>query len=175
MVSNKKRLYIALYPSGVARNDERKYHWGFLTGPKIEDEEEVPGTRYHVKNHPIQGWVYEERHVTNVQSTVTLLARILIAKIEDERRLVASFRNTPVVQADPNWRCRAWVRAVLASIKRDGRAVGTSNLSWAEIEPLARDYVAKKAESGRYGVSQIENMNQPKPTWDMLEDKEIVP
>lgn len=25
MVSNKKRLYVALYPSGVVNNEERKY------------------------------------------------------------------------------------------------------------------------------------------------------
>lgn len=121
--------------------------------------------RYHVKNHPLHSWVFEECQVTNVKSTINLLARILIAKVEDEERLTAIFRNTPVVKDDPNWRCRTWVQAVLASIKRDGKAVGTCNLSWAEIEPLGREYVAKKAERGRYGVSQSGNMNLPKPTW----------
>ena len=152
---------------------DTRYHWGFLIGPKIEDEPEVPGVRYHVKNHPLGGWVYEEKSLPNVQSTISLLARILIAKVEDERRLIQILRETPVIQGDPNWRCRTWVQAVLVSIRRDGRAVGTSNLSWAQIEPWAREYVARKTESGRYSLVQTADL--PKPTWDMLEDKEIVP
>ena len=117
--------------------------------------------------------MYEKRDVRNVQGTATLLARILIAKIEDEERLINIFDNTPVVKDDPNWRCRTWVRAVLDNIKSDGQAVGTSNLDWAQIEPLAREYVAKKTGSGRYGEGQ--KMKGPKPTWDMIEDKELVP
>ncbi|KAH9824538.1 hypothetical protein Tdes44962_MAKER04358 [Teratosphaeria destructans] len=48
MPSNKERLYVALYPSGVVNNEERRYHWGFLTEPKIEGDDAVPGGRYHV-------------------------------------------------------------------------------------------------------------------------------
>jgi hypothetical protein len=72
MVANKKRLYIALYPCGVVNNEERRwlnpsaclypplmasyrYHWGFLIGPKVEEKQQAPGMRYHVKNHPISG------------------------------------------------------------------------------------------------------------------------
>ncbi|KAH6640647.1 hypothetical protein F5144DRAFT_526365 [Chaetomium tenue] len=176
MVSNKKQLYVALYPSGVPGNEERKYHWGFLVGPKIEEGKQVPGTRYHcehVKNLPVQGWVYEDRPLIDVQSTTTLLARILIAKIEDEERLISILENTPVVQGDPNWRCRTWVHTVLENIRKDGKAIGTSNLNWAQIEPLARQYVAGKTDSGRYGVNQ--DMSKPKSTWDLLEDRELVP
>ncbi|PGH20106.1 hypothetical protein AJ80_03674 [Polytolypa hystricis UAMH7299] len=56
MVSGEKRLYIALYPSGVVNNEERKYHWGFLTGPKVEKDDEEPSMRYHVKNNALEGW-----------------------------------------------------------------------------------------------------------------------
>ncbi|KAK4251325.1 hypothetical protein C7999DRAFT_10978 [Corynascus novoguineensis] len=55
MVSNKKTTLCSLYRSGVTNNEERKYHWGFLVRPKHERDMEVPGTRYHVKNHPVQG------------------------------------------------------------------------------------------------------------------------
>ncbi|GAB1311873.1 hypothetical protein MFIFM68171_02083 [Madurella fahalii] len=80
MVSNKKRLYIALYPSGVVINEERRYHWSFLIGPKVEDKPQVPGMRYHVKNHPIQGWVYEEVPLANAQSTPTISSPALSPK-----------------------------------------------------------------------------------------------
>ena len=133
----------------------------------------MPGTRYHVKNHPITGWVYEEVPLNNVQSTVNLLARILIAKIENEDRLVEILRSIPVVQNDPSWRCRTWLANALKAIKADGKAVGTSELDWAKIEPLAREYVGKKVASGRYTIQQ--DAQQPKPTWNMLDGKEIVP
>ena len=128
--------------------------------------------RYHVKNNPVQGWIYEEVDVANVKGTTNLLARIIIAKVEDEKRLIGIFRNAPVVQGDPNWRCRTWVSEVLSRLKKDGIAVGTSQLDWTRIETLAREYVAKKTAAGRY--LKAEDMVLPKTTWDMLEGKEIV-
>ncbi|OBT95613.1 hypothetical protein VE01_05895 [Pseudogymnoascus verrucosus] len=142
MVSNKNRLYIALYPSGATGDvtpEERQYRWGFLVGPKAEKSKEVPGTRYHVKNSIVTGWNYEELSLRDVQNTTTLLARLLIAKIEDDERLKEVFRTTPFVQNDPNWRCRTWVEQVLARIISDGGIVGTSQLDWRAIEQTGRD------------------------------------
>lgn len=133
----------------------------------------MPGMRYHVKNRPVEGWVYEEVSLTDVRSTNSLLARILIAKVEDEERLVKIFRNTPIVQNDPNWRCRTWVANALELIAKDGKAVGTSQLDWKTIEATAREYVGKKTTSGRY--KKVEDLTGPKPTYDMLEGVEIVP
>ncbi|KAH7196259.1 hypothetical protein BKA60DRAFT_601355 [Fusarium oxysporum] len=106
---------------------------------------------YHVKNHPIRSWIYEEIPLSNVRSTNNLLARIIIAKIEDEDRLVEIIRNTPVVQNDPNWRCR----------------------TWKKIEAVAREYVASKTAAGRY--LNAADMALPKPIYDMLQGKEVVP
>jgi len=150
-----------------------RYHWGFLVGPKVEKKAIVPGTRYHVKNRPMEGWCYEEVSLVNVQSTNSLLARITIAKVEDEAQLVKILRSTPVVQNDPNWRCRSWVVDVLDRLAADGKAVGTAQLDWSRVEALAREYVAQKTAAGRYNTA--EDMLLPKPTWDMLESKEMVP
>lgn len=129
--------------------------------------------RYHVKNHPIHKWTYEEAPLANVKSTNNLLARIVIAKVEDQKRLVEILRSTPIVQNDPNWRCRTWVADALLRLAEDGRAVGTSVLEWEKIEAVAREYVARKTATGRYlGAA---DMAMPKPTWDMLEEKEVVP
>lgn len=116
--------------------------------------------------------MYEAVSLPNVQSTINLLARLVIAKVEDEKRLVEIFRTTPVVQNDPNWRCRTWVAQVLSRLEKDGKAVGTAQLDWRKIEGLGRDYVAKKAAAGRY--LEALDMYQPKPTWNMLEDRETV-
>ncbi|RDW93565.1 uncharacterized protein DSM5745_00887 [Aspergillus mulundensis] len=144
MVANKKRLYVALYPSGIPNNEERKYHWGFLVGPKMEGGGDVPGKRYHVKNNPVKGWEYQEVNLPDIRTTTTLLARILIAKIEDEERLVAIIRSIPVVQNDPDWRCRTWLAHALAAMTKDGKAVGTSELDWHKIEALPDDMLQIK-------------------------------
>lgn len=129
--------------------------------------------RYHVKNLPSGRWVYEETKLDNVQNTVTLLARVTVAKVTDERRLLEILRTTPVVGNDPTWRCRTWVADVLSRLASDGTAVGTAILDWPQIEHLARRYVAEKSSAGRYNKSA--DIEAPKPTWNMLKGKEILP
>jgi hypothetical protein len=46
-------------------------------------------------------------------------------------------------------------------------------LDWSKIEALVRDYVAKKTEARRY--ANAADLLLPKPTWNMFEEKEIVP
>ncbi|KAK0288901.1 hypothetical protein LTR91_018412 [Friedmanniomyces endolithicus] len=147
MPSGKLRLYIALYPSGVVNNEERK-------------------------THPRKDGSTKKSSWTTYLSTTNLLARILIAKVEDHNRVVAILRSLPVVQDDPAWRCRAWIATALAELARDGKAVGTSQLDWAIVEATARQYVARKAAAGRY--ERVEDVLKPKPTWDMLEGQETV-
>ncbi|KHO00644.1 uncharacterized protein MAM_01422 [Metarhizium album ARSEF 1941] len=174
MVSNKKRLYVALYPSGVVDNNERKYHWGFLIGPKNEATGQTPGLRCHVKNHPVAGWVYEEVELPNLKSTNNLLARLVVAKVEDEKHLLKTLRETAVIQDDFNFRCRTWMADALYRIsKAEPRVVGTSELDWSRIEQNARRYVENKVAAGRY--LEAERMLEPKPTWDMMEQREIIP
>lgn len=187
MVSDKKRLHVAIYPSGVSNSDERKYvnpvnhvykskltvphryHWAFLVGPKLEKQQEVPGMKYHVKNHPTAGWTFEETPVDDVGVATNLLARLTIAKIKDEKRLVEILRGTTVVQDDPEWRCRTWVSEVLTRLAEDGTVVGTGWLEWDDIEALARQYVMKKSAAGRYA-----EMKELAPTWSLVDGKETV-
>lgn len=149
-----------------------RYHWGLLIGPKNESSDNVPGMRYHVKNTPMQGWKYEEVELDNILSTSNLLARILIAKVEDYKRVVAILRSLPIVQDDPSWRCRTWIASALTELARDSKAVGTSQLDWERVEATARQFVANKAAAGRY--QRREDVLKPRPTWDMLEGKETV-
>jgi hypothetical protein len=74
--------------------------------------------RYHVRNFPKQGykygeWVYEDRPLTNAQHSISLVGRILIGKIENEERLIRIIKETPIVQHNPNRRCRTWCADVL--------------------------------------------------------------
>lgn len=149
-----------------------RYHWAFLVGPKAEHgKHPVPGRRYHVKNDPNSHWEYEEMEVPDVQNATNLLARVLIAKVKDHDRLEAIFRGVPVVQNERAWRCHTWIEDALRGIADDGGAVGTAVLDWQTIEATGREYVAGKISEGRYrsGADVA-----TKPTWDMLENRELV-
>ena len=104
-----------------------RYHWAFLIGPKLEDKEIVTGIKYHVKND-FHGWIYEEIEEPNVRHNVRLLARIMIAKIENSERLVTIIRQVPLVQADPSWRCRTWMMNVVTAISTDRSCLGRAEL-----------------------------------------------
>lgn len=156
------------------------FHWAILVGPKVEREEDVKGRRYAVV--PIKttdpakpaGWKYDEGNVPDIKTGSNLLARVLIAKIEDEGRFHQIVRETPVHTEPDQWSCRLWISDVLRRLDRDENgAVGTSVLSWPRIEPLVQKYVATKAENGVYsrpGYSEL-----PAPTWNMLLSREIYP
>ncbi|OTA87756.1 hypothetical protein M434DRAFT_35194 [Hypoxylon sp. CO27-5] len=174
MVSNKKRLYLALYPSeDGAEREDLKYHLAFLVGPKMENQPQVLGMRYHIRILPSGLWDLVEEGLPDVRSTVPLLVRVLIAKITNEQQLVEILRDTPILQNDPAFNYRTWVMDAVARIARDGGAVGTSQLNWEKIEARARRYAADKIVAGRFGPDK--DLTRPKPTWDMLQGKEIVP
>ena len=145
----------------------------------MENVAQVPGRRCHVKNQltpspngPRSLWKYEELELQNVQSTSTLLARVVIGKIVNKERLLQTLRNVPVVQNDSGWRCRSWCADALAALARDGQALGSSVLDWQRIEEVARRYVREKTAQGRF--NNVALLLRPKPTWDLLENKEVV-
>jgi hypothetical protein len=78
-----------------------RFHWGFLVGPKVEDKPQVPGMRYHVKNHPTQGWMYEEIDLDDVQSTARLLARIVVARLKTKSGSLKSSARRPSFKTIP--------------------------------------------------------------------------
>ena len=141
-------------------------------GPKTEPENGAPGTKHHAKNRPVEGWKYDELPLENVGGEPTLLARIVIAKVLDEKRITNILRSIPVVNNDPNWRCLTWIENALVAIAKDGQAVGRSVLDWEKIQEFARRYVGDKTAAGRYR-SAVE-ISRPRPIWDMIEEKEIV-
>lgn len=106
-----------------------------------------------------------------MKNTLNLLARVLIAKVEDEKRLFQVLRNVPIIQGDDNWRCRHWVIDAIAALDADGKAVGTSILEWQTIQSAGEEFVRKKLAAGRYE----ENLSGPRPLFDLLNGKEVVP
>jgi hypothetical protein len=98
---------------------------------------------------------------------------ILVAKIEDNQRLITLLRRVSVIQDDLNWRCCNWIASAPAEIANDGKCVGIAQLDWPKIEAFAREYVASKTASGRYRSGA--DLSKPKLIWDMIENKKTVP
>lgn len=148
-------------------------------GPKFENQDHVPGKRYHVKNISVPDpaikdrWEYEEVDLPDVRTTGHLMIRILIGKILDEARFVAILRSVPVVQHNHNWTCLTWVMQSLSALERDNQAMGTAILDGPRIESIAKQYAANKIAANRFETSS--NSLDPKPAYDLLNNKEMIP
>jgi hypothetical protein len=114
MLSNKDRLYVALYargekvkmPSGedaFAHNPPLhgmiadicfRYHWGLLVGPKKESDTSQ-GMRYHANERILgpdqQEWFFEELETT-MKTASMLLVRVMVGKVENTAHLVEILR-----------------------------------------------------------------------------------
>jgi hypothetical protein len=146
------------------------------------------GTRYRVKPHPIEGHVFEKIEATDVKNVKGLLARIVIANIEDAELMDRIITSTPFVKGDREWRSEVWVADVLDRLAAavDGKAVtpyasvaggwGVSSsmegagFEWATIKNLAKEYVEMKIVDGRY--TRFEDVEKPRPTYSMLTQRE---
>lgn len=62
--------------------------------------------------------------------------------------------------------------ALSRTARSEPSVVGTSELDWDKIEQKAGRYVEKKAGQGRY--LETGRMLEPKSTWDMMEQKEVM-
>lgn len=174
--SNKDRIYIALYARGG--QEPGTYHWAIIVGPKIEAKG-TQGRRFHVKQRldPAGNgqfvWIYESLEIPLVP-TGMLLGRITIGKVTDKARLHSTLSAVPVLQNDPSWTCRIWVRGAIAALEADGRCLGTSVTSWEKIEKVAKEYIEKKRLQRRYDGSGSWSL-ETVPTFSLLEDREVIP
>ncbi|KAG9234215.1 hypothetical protein BJ875DRAFT_496045 [Amylocarpus encephaloides] len=169
MVSGKQRLYIALYAKSGTN-----YHWALLVGPK-EEADNSQGKRYHVREEfgHVAGqvrWDYQGLEIQMGQ-TPLLLIRILFAKVKKPDRLEQLLSRVVVVQDDPNWRCRHWVRDGVLALKSDGKTLGTAQLDWDYLESMANWFVELKKSQHRFDGQGNWDMTKV-PTYDVLEGRE---
>ena len=108
-----------------------------------------------------------------MQATGQLLIRVLVGKVIDRDRLLTILRSVPVVQDDPSWNCVIWVKDALLAVQKDGRSMGTSELSWQRVRDAAMSYCQKKKDGHRFDGKVSFDMSKP-ATYDILEQKEII-
>jgi hypothetical protein len=73
-----------------------------------------------MRDGPIkETWLFVKHELTPLK-TQMLLVWGLIAKISRSRHdFEASLQRVPVVQGDPGWRCKPWVRDAPAQLAKD--------------------------------------------------------
>jgi len=67
----------------------------------------------------------------------------------------------------------AWVKEALEALSTEGKVVGTSILEWRNIRETCMSYVQMKRNQHRFDGTRDFNTDDP-PTFDMLEDKEVI-
>lgn len=103
-----------------------------------------------------------------------LLVRIVVGKIINRERLLATLRNVPVVQDDPDFNCVVWVQQALLAVQQDGECVSTSEPVWQKIRDSAMTYVQQKKDAHRFDGKVKFDMSKT-ATYDLLQRKEIIP
>jgi hypothetical protein len=194
MLSNKDRLYVALYARGgkvkmpggedaYAHNPLLRemiadiyfrYHWRLLVGPKKESDTNR-GMRYHA-NERIHGpdqqeWFFEELETT-MKTASMLLVRVMVGKFENTAHLVEILRRVPIWQGEPGWNCVAWMEEALKGLAADGKTVGTSVLDWKKVRDTSMSYVRRKKEQHRFDGTRNFSSTEP-PTFDMMKNTEL--
>lgn len=53
-----------------------------------------------------------------------ILAQVMIGKVVDGARLSATLAAVLLLQDDPAWTCRIWVRDAIGALEADGRSLG---------------------------------------------------
>lgn len=94
--------------------------------------------------------MYEENFLVDTRASRSLLARVLVGKIEDEARVIEIIRGVALVKNDIDWRCRDWMIAVLAALAADGQALGRSFMDWTIIEIVAECVIKCNVSDDRY-------------------------
>ncbi|KAF2473575.1 uncharacterized protein BDR25DRAFT_311806 [Lindgomyces ingoldianus] len=103
-----------------------------------------------------------------------LLARVRIGKAVDGAQLAETLAEVPLVQDNPAWTCRIWVRDAIAALEADRKSLGTRVTDWQRIEQTSNIYIAQKRQQRRYDGSGTWRASTV-PTYDLLEEKEVIP
>ena len=128
--------------------------------------------RFHAKEsitkEGVSAWVFEEK-----ESSLMVLVRVMIAKVNNRDRLISILRNVPIRPHVLGWNCVEWVKEALELLEKDGKALGNSVTEWRTVRNAAMDYCQRKKDEHRFdGKAQFDMITVP--TYDLLEKRETV-
>ena len=145
-----------------------------------------------------QGTIYSAyggRHTSPALATDYLLARILVGKVRNEKRLddilTSAWHVRKVEVAEsisgkakgtaaggaviPETSCVWTAKALEALARAEVVSWPTRELEWEKIERKTRAYLEIKKKSGRYNMLADLVKAKPRPMYDLLEEKEVHP
>jgi hypothetical protein len=171
MGSIKSRLYVTL----DARNKSGTYHWALALAPNTKTQTgytPVNATRYHARNVIQEGneiWEHERKEMS--QGPNRTLIAIYIADIPraDVIKIAEILDNVPVVQNNPIWTCRSWVKDAIVAVSKQGAVT----IDVEDVERTALWYVQKKISEGRFTAERYSWGTSEIPTWNWQKKKEI--
>lgn len=101
------------------------------------------------------------------------MARVMLGKVKDTKRLSSILRDIPMRPEVQDWDSVSWVKEGLSEIEKDGKCLGTSVTNWRFVRDAALQ-VAQNDAAWRieYGEPEGEEGDRI-PTFDMLLKKEI--
>lgn len=189
---DKPRLYLALFPRGGATGGSYgsqqacdSHHWALIIGPKSPLRSEA-GMVYHVVHNNSYtanaSHCYEETDsADNPHYSRNILARIALAKIVDEQRVIEILRSLAPVPDEKNTEgsqvssesddmssfssmsCLSWVRSAWESLSGDCQKPLKSYFGpkeWDSMESRARKYIKRKRTQGRFQTNiEPEHLN----------------
>jgi len=115
---------------------------------------------------------------TGTIATAAIMARILVARIEDTSRLVSVLERVPVRSSEEKWNCVLWVEEELAMASADGKALGKSRKTeWTTVRDAAMKYIGEKEAAHRYNGKAPKGSYDPMKvaTFDLLTGIETIP
>jgi hypothetical protein len=137
-------------------------------------------TCYHAVNMPpgadgVSRWEFNQRPAAYPGQM--LLARFRLATISNFDKFYQILESTPVIQGDPTWRCRHWVKDAVELLRNDGTCLQDSAdlTDWDRIWQFAFDYLQIKKRDGRYRTENVNKYSDETPTYDFVHDCEITP
>ena len=108
-----------------------------------------PWVRPEADGAPLSVWVYEETALAHCTNQM-LLARIVVAKVKDRRRLQGIFQKVPLRPDTEGWNCMGWAREAFETAAREGKALGTRVGDWVAVRDVAMKHVGEKRAGHRY-------------------------
>lgn len=151
-----------------------RFTWCFLVGPKRESEfHAVDGLRILVGLNPYNAnWTLHRVYEVNIKNGgPDMLVRVRVGKIMNKHRFWNLLYSIPIDPYDRTYRNKTWIRDALQLLSHtEGIMSESSRLDWMEIHDLIIDLVAKKFNQDRF---EYENINQPKPLFDLMEGRHI--
>ncbi|KAK8098282.1 uncharacterized protein PG998_013768 [Apiospora kogelbergensis] len=115
-------------------------------------------------------WQYEEIEAT-MAPVNGLLARVMIAKVNEKHRVQAILRGIPTRPDVHGWNCVGWVKEAIEALTSDPQALGSSRADWTTVRDTAMRYIEEKHAEERFG----RNFDSTDiPTWDLTVGKEVM-